>query len=250
MANKDWIERLQHFDRRWIFLIMALSIVLPLLRPLNLPIEASEMVKSAFYTVESLKEGDRVFLSLDLDPASTPELEPYFRALMLQLKRKKVRIVIATTWYAAPPLIERWIVETIETPIIHSDDTDYQGIRDGVYTKNVDYVWLGFREGKEATINKMAHDIRGTFDHRAKDGTLLDDIPIMEGIKSLANFDLVIAVSAGFPGIKEYVQQAQGRGKLRMIGACTAVSAPEIHTVLWCGSDSRACWWHVESCRI
>ena len=91
-----WTERIQKFDRRWIFLIMGISIVAPLLYPLNLPIEASEMVKASFYTVENLKEGDTVFLSLDLDPASTPELEPYYRALMLHLKRKKIKIVIAT----------------------------------------------------------------------------------------------------------------------------------------------------------
>ena len=223
-----WTERIQKFDRRWIFLIMGISIVAPLLYPLNLPIEASEMVKASFYTVENLKEGDTVFLSLDLDPASTPELEPYYRALMLHLKRKKIKIVIATTWYAAPPLIERWISETIESSIIKDGDKDYQGKPDSVYAKNEDYVWLGFREGKEATINKMANDIRATFDGRAADGTDLNEIAMMQGINSLRDFSLLIAVSAGFPGIKEYVQQAQGRGSgIPMIGACTAVSVPE-----------------------
>jgi hypothetical protein len=49
----------------------------------------------------------------------------------------------------------------------------------------------------------------------------------MDGIKALSDFDLIVMVSAGFPGIKEYIQQAQGRGNVPMVGACTAVSTPE-----------------------
>ena len=233
-SDQHWTEKLADFDRRWIFLAMALAITLPLFKPLNLPVEPSPMVKSAYYAVESLDDTKRVLLSLDLDPASTPELEPYYRAVILQLKRKGVKLVIVTTWYAAPPLVERWIKETIESQIVTDGPEE---LRDRKYVKNVDYVWLGFREGREATINGMATDLRGTYDHQATDGTALGDIPLMNDIESVADFDLVVMVSAGFPGIKEYVQQAQGRATrsdgtklpagVPMIGACTAVSTPE-----------------------
>lgn len=226
--GQHWTRRLQTFDRRWIFLAMGLAIVLPIFYPLGLPVKPSPMVKAAFYTVEGLEEGDRVLLALDLDPASTPELEPYFHAVALQLKRKNVKLVISTTWYAAPPLVERWITESIEAPIIRADDQSYDGPRDRAYRKNEDYVWLGFREGRQAIINRMATDLRGAFDHRAADGTPLADLRIMDGIRTLADFDLVVMVSAGFPGIKEYVQQAQARGGgVKMVGSCTAVSTTD-----------------------
>ncbi|MEE2829688.1 MAG: hypothetical protein VX498_10925, partial [Myxococcota bacterium] len=41
------------------------------------------------------------------------------------------------------------------------------------------------------------------------------------------DFDLIILVSAGFPGIKEYVLQVQGKDNLQMVGATTAVSGPD-----------------------
>jgi hypothetical protein len=225
--RKHWTETLQHVDRRWIFLVMGLAIVLPLLKPLNLPIKASDMVKAGYYTVEELKEGDRVLLSVDLDPASTPELEPYFKAVVLQLKRRGVKLVIVSTWYSAPPLVDRWIRESIVRPMVRPGEAGYDGVPDRAYVKNEDFVWLGFREGKDATINGFATDLPGTFDHRAADGTPLKDIPLMNGIKTLSDFDLVVLVSAGSPGLKEYVQQAQGRGNVRMVGACTAVSTTE-----------------------
>lgn len=225
--SQHWTDKLQTFDRRWVFLAMGIAIVVPLFVPLKLPVRPSAMVKAAYYTVEELQEGDRVLVSLDLDPASTPELAPYYEAVMLQLKRKGVKMVIVTTWYAAPPLVERWIKESIERPIAPPGTDGYSGLNDRPYEKNVDYVYLGFREGREATINGMATDLRGTYDNQTADGTPLDEIPLMNGIKTLADFDLVVMVSAGYPGIKEYVQQAQGRGNVPMVGACTAVSTPD-----------------------
>lgn len=240
MARRDtplhWTEKLQTFDRRWIFLAMAVAIVVPFLKPCNLPYKASPMVKSIYYTVEDLKEGDTVFLSLDFDPASTPELKPFFKAVLLHLKRKNVKLVMATTWYAAPPLIERYIAELIEQPIAPEGTEGYDGAPDRAYVKNVDYVWLGFREGKEAVIASFGKDIWGTFDGRANDGTPLEQIPMMRDYKRLEDFSLLVLISAGFPGVKEYVQQVQTRyttrgftgGGLRMVSSCTAVSTTDL----------------------
>lgn len=223
-----WTEKLHSFDRRWIFLAMAFAIVTPLLSPLNLPLKTSPMVESTFFAVDALEEGDRVFLSLDLDPASTPELEPFFRAVALHLKRKNVKLIIATTWYAAPPLIERWLTEVIEQPIIGPDTKGYEGVPDRAYKKNVDYVWLGFREGREAVITSMGKSLSKTFDGRTNDGTPISEIPMMEGIGALKDVNLTVMVSAGFPGIKEYVQYVQSRYGNPMVGATTAVSTTDL----------------------
>lgn len=223
----DWRYKLANFDRRWIFLAMAIAIVVPMIFPLGFPVKPTPMVQSTFNAIESLNEGDKVLLALDLDPASTPELEPFFWSVSLHLKRKNIKLVIATTWYAAPPLIERWIRSAIERPIVDKDDKQYKGPLDRAYKNKEDYVWLGFREGRQAVINGMATDLRNTFDGVAADRTPLDEIDIMDGIKTLSDFDMVVMVSAGFPGIKEYMQQAQARGNVKMVGACTAVSTTD-----------------------
>ena len=223
-----WTERVQRFDRRWLFLAMGLAIVIPLIFPIGLPIKAGPMTKAAFNSVEDLKAGDVVLISLDLDPASTPELEPFYRAVVLQLKRKHVKIVVTTTWYQAPPLVERWIREAIEQPLAPPGTPDYEGAPDGAYKKNVDYVYLGFREGREQTILRMGADLRQTFDGHADDGTPFDQIPMMTGIKRLSDFKLLVLVSAGYPGAKEYVQYVQLRYGLHMVVSTTAVSLTDL----------------------
>ena len=227
-SRLHWSQRLRTFDRRWVFLAMGLAVVIPFFAPLGLPVKPSPMVHALFNTVESLEAGDTAFLSLDFDPASTPELAPFFEAVVLHLKRKEVKLVLATTWYAAPPLIERYIREKIEQPIVAVASDGYAGKPDRAYQNNEDFVWLGFREGKAAVISAFGRDLRGTFDGKAADGTALDKIPLMDGKKQLKDFDLMVLISAGFPGVKEYVQLVQGRYDLPMVASCTAVSTTDL----------------------
>ena len=243
MSREHWSDRLQRFDRRWIFLVMGLAVVVPLFFPLGLPAKPDPMTKAAFNAVEALPSCEldeathqprpghrcaRVFVSLDLDPASTPEIEPFYRAVSLQLKRKHARLVFATTWYQAPPLVERYLRETVDAAIAPPGTAGYHGAPDLPYRKNVDYVNLGFRDGKGAIIQQFGSDLRGAFDGHADDGTPLDRIPMMQGLGKLKDFDLIVLVSAGFPGAKEYVQFVGTREKLPMIAACTAVSTTDL----------------------
>jgi hypothetical protein len=223
-----WSDRLQRFDRRWIFLIMGLAIVVPLYLPIGFPIKPRPMTKAAFNAVEELKPNDVVLVSMDLDPASTAELEPYYRAVILQLKRKNVKLAFTTLWYQAPPLVERWLRETVDVPIAPAGTPGYVGAPDRAYVRNVDYVYLGFREGKQNIMLGMGADLHHVFDGKTDDGTPLDSIPWMKTSRSLGDFKLMVLVSAGSPGAKEYVQYVQNRYNLRMVAVTTAVSTTDL----------------------
>jgi hypothetical protein len=218
MRGMAWAERLQRLDRRWMFVVMALAIVVPLYVPIGLPIKPSPMTKAAYSAVDELHAGDRVFVSLDVDPASTAELEPYYRAVILQLKRKHVKLAFATLWYQAPPLVERWLRETLDAPIAD----------EGRYVRGEDYVYLGFREGRQNVLLGLGADLPRVFDGTTADGTPLDSIPWLRDVRGLADFKLLVLVSAGSPGAREYVQYVQNRYGLRMVAAATAVSTTDL----------------------
>jgi hypothetical protein len=126
---------------------------------------------------------------------------------------------VLTLWYQAPPLVERWIRENIEAATFPGDRP---------YRKNEDYVWMGFREGKTVVIANLGQDLWATFAGRAADGTPLSEIPLLARIRRLADFPLLVLVSGGAPGAKEYVQQVQSRYDLRMVTAATAVQATDL----------------------
>jgi hypothetical protein len=54
----------------------------------------------------------------------------------------------------------------------------------------------------------------------------MDQIPMMNGVKSLKDFDLLVNISAGFPGLKEWVQFGADPAGVRIVGGSTAVQAP------------------------
>lgn len=205
------LHRFQHMDRRWIFLGMGLAILIPMLVPIDLPFAVDERVQSLYDAVEEIPSGSTVFISADFDPASRPELEPFFRANLHHLLRKDVKFVAATLWPSAPPLV---------MPIFEELTKRYGK----EYGK--DWCFLGFKDGKELAIKSIGENLPKTYpvDYR---GTPIEELPVAQGFKQLKDFPLVVLVSAGFPGIKEYVLQVQGQYDLTMVGATTAVSGPD-----------------------
>jgi len=205
------LQRFQALDRRWVFLGMAISILVPLLYPVSFSFKVDERVRSLYDAVEELPAGSTVLVSADFDPASRPELEPFFRANLDHLFRKDVKVVVLSLWEYAPPLVVP-ILDEIAT----RDHKEY----------GKDYVFLGYKPGKELAIKAIGENIPKTFPTDSR-GTPIGQIPIMQGFKQARDFPLLINVSAGFPGTREYVLQIQGQYDLRIASACTAVSAPD-----------------------
>jgi len=211
MTLFQFLERFQAMDRRWVFLGMAIAIIVPMLVPINFEFSVDERVQAMYDEVESLPAGSTVLVSADFDPASRPELEPFFRANLEHMFRRDIRVVMVTLWEFAPPLV---------VPIL-----DEMAARHGK-EYGTDYAYIGFKPGKELAIKAIGENIYKTFPEDPR-GNKVASLPIMQGFKQAKDFPLLVSVSAGFPGTREYVLQIQGQYNLNMISACTAVSAPD-----------------------
>jgi hypothetical protein len=216
---RSLVERLEGVGRRSIFVAMGLALTVPLLFPLGLPSRAASPVMAIYHAIEDLPEGSTVFVSVDLDPASMPELRPFLHAVLGHLKKRRHRVVLVSLWVQAPPLVERWIKETLDRPAFPGDRA---------YIANQDYVWLGFREGRQAIIASLGQDLAATFAGRAADGTPLTEIPMMRRLDRLSDFALLVLLSAGSPGARDYVQLVQARYGLRMVAAATASTTTDL----------------------
>lgn len=205
------LERIQNLDRRWVFLGMAIAIILPMLYPVSLPFKVEGQVQAIYDRIEALPEGSPVLVSADYDPSARPELDPFYRAVLHQLFRKNLRVVVITLWDTAPPMV---------APIVANIAAEHHKV------ETEDWAFLGFKSGKEAAIKSIGEDLIKTFptDPRGRDVATL---PIMKGIRSARDFPLIVNVSGGFPGTKEYVMQIQGQYSLNIVSSTTAVSGPE-----------------------
>ncbi len=204
-------------DRRWIFLLMALSVALPILLELQFPEQPTGLAQAVYDEIERLEEGDPVLLAFDFDPASEGELGPMATAFTRHCCEKKLKMYFMALWPVGPQMVDDAINKVIRA--------DFPTL---VYGQ--DYVNLGFKSGNEGVIKVIVTDLRGlyTTDDR---GTNVNEIPMMKGINSVQDFKLVINVSAGYAGTKEWVQYAATPypEKIRLVAGCTGVQAPLLY---------------------
>jgi len=79
-----------------IYGLMFVLFLIPILRPLGLPIRVTEAVRKSYEAVEALPAGSTVLIALQQVVSSYPECEPYNLALLRHLLSKPVRFVIVS----------------------------------------------------------------------------------------------------------------------------------------------------------
>ncbi|HPP51969.1 MAG TPA: hypothetical protein PK777_03385 [Thermoguttaceae bacterium] len=211
------LEKLQHLDRRWVFLMMLLAVAVPMLADWQVPEKSTLLVRQTFEAIDRLPEGSKILLSWDWDPSAEGELGPMANAFVRHCCQKKHKMVFIALW----PVGQQLIDDTIEKLI----QADYPHL---VYGR--DYVNLGFKPGNEGVIKVLLTDLRQLYTTDAR-GTNIEEIPVMRGLNTVRDFDLVVSVSAGYPGIKEWVQYASAAypNQVRLITGTTGVSAPLLY---------------------
>jgi hypothetical protein len=217
---RNFFEKLQTLDRRIIFIFVGVALVLPLFFPLNIKFSVTAPVKSFYDAIESLPPGSKVLLSADYDPGSMPELWPMHLAALRQMCRKNIKIISTQLWATGSPLAER----------------AFNMVAVDEYHKKygVDFVNLGFKEGREVVMVSMGNSIPQTFptDYH---GNKTTDLPIMQGVTNFSDLAMIVNISGGLPGTKEWILQVVSRFHIKLASGCTAVSAPEFYPYLQSG---------------
>ncbi len=209
-------EFLKNLDRRWIFLLMFLSVAIPILFELTFPEKATGLAKAVFDEIEALEPGDKVLMAWDFDPASEGELGPMATAFTYHCATKGLKMYYMSLWPVGPQMVDDNIAN-----VIHADFPDLE--------YGVDYVNLGYKSGYEGVIKVIVTDLRALYTTDAH-GTSVRDIPMMRGVESIQHMDLIVNVSAGYAGTPEWVLFAvTPYPDLRMVAGVTGVQAPMLY---------------------
>ena len=218
-AKGDLLVRLSRIDRRILFLIIFVCVAVPLLTGAKMKMSITQPVKGLYDAIDGLQPGSYVWLAADYDPGSMPELYPMNIVLLDHLFARNIKIISASLWAPGPPMAQRAF--------------------DAVAPKygkqyGIDYVNLGFKEGREAVMLSAAEDLRRTFP-RDFFNTPWESVPMLQDIRSLRDAKMIVSVSAGYPGVKEWIQQVGTRYGMRIGGGVTAVTAPEMYPYIQSG---------------
>lgn len=207
---------LQTLDRRWVFLMMFIAVTVPILAGWTFPENVSDNSRAAFAEMEKLQPGDKVLISYDFDPASAGELSPMATAFTYHAARRGAKLYYMSLWPVGPQMVEDSIHDILKP-----------GFADMRYGH--DYVNLGYKSGYEGVIKVIVTDFRKLYSTDSR-GQAIGQIPMMADVQSLQDMDMIVSVSAGYAGAKEWVQYAKTAypDKFSMLVGCTGVQAPPL----------------------
>ena len=208
----DVLLKFSKMDRRWIFLIIGLSVLLPLFFPIGLPIRATGTTQRVYDSFDTLEPNSKVLLSCEYGPSTKPEIHPMVIAVLHQLFRDNHKVYVTCLWPDGQFLASEALREVA-------------GDYGKVYGE--DYVILGYRPGSEAVIKGMVRDLRAIFSTDVKN-TKVEEIPMMEGVYKFEDFDFLFSASAGFPGSLEWMQYATDNTNVKMSTGTTSIMVNDI----------------------
>ena len=211
----SWTRRVLSLDRRLIFILVGVGTALPLLFPVNLPIAVTPRVQAAHDVIDNLKPGSTVLLALDFEPDVMAELLPMSKAVLRHCFQKNLKVIVLTLYPAGPGLCEQAIRSASEAE---------------KKVRNVDYVFLGYKSGFQTVMIGIGESIRQQFPVDFYH-TPLDSIPVMRGVDSYKQIDLVVNLTAS-SGADYWIQFAATRYRKPLVLGTTAVMATDYYPYL------------------
>jgi hypothetical protein len=210
-------EKMLAVDRRWIFLLVGVSLLVPILpfAAIDVKFSVSEESQKLFDGLKELPPGSKVLVTFDYDPPSAPELQPMADACLKYLFSRNLKVIIMGLWPQGPQQAEISVQRALAEPAIAAKNLQY----------GIDYVNLGFQSGNEFVIQRMGSDFKEAFPRDTR-GNGYDDLQLLRNVKNFSNVDFVFNLSAGYPGTVEWVQVAADRYNVKLGAANTAVQAP------------------------
>jgi len=213
--KKSMLERLLLIDRRYVFICIALAVIIPILFHISFREIATDIVRDLYEEIDELPPGSRIMLSFDYAPTTAPEIQPMVDAIIWHAAKKNLKIYMMAVWPTGHSLIG----QTIDSVLI----PEFPDLVDGV-----DYMNLGYKAGNQGLIRVIVDDIKRMYSTDAN-GTDIDLIPMMKTVTSLKDMDFIVSFGGGFPGVKEWILFAGDPGNIKVGGCCTAVSAPLLY---------------------
>ena len=208
----------KNMPRQLIFVLIALSVAIPLVIKLGLPNNVTREVRQVYDEIDQLDSGSAVLISFDHEASSLPEVKPMAVAILRHCFSKDLK-VIGLALLAEGTVIGDGILREVAKEY----DKEY----------GEDYLFLGFRPQYQAAILGMGEDIKRVFPQDYKNISL-EQIPMIRDIKNYQDISLIISVADGdMPAY--WVDYAVSRYHKKVSAAVTAVMATSFYPFLASG---------------
>lgn len=204
-------HKLDKLDRRWVFVLVWIAVIIPLIVPASFKISISPEAQSLYDAVESLPDSSTVILTFDIWPNALAETEPMARAALHHLFRKNMYVITVANIPLGGPSVAEHVTRELAK--------EYHK------TYGVDFVNLGYKPGYVTVLRGMGTSIEGIFP-TDNTGTPLSQLPLMQRVKNYDQVDFIFVV-ADNATLDYWVSIVNAQFKKKIGAGVTAVQAPK-----------------------
>ena len=222
MVNGNIWTKLGQIDRRILWTVQFIIMVVVLLRPIGLPIRVSRESQNMFDFYESIPQGSIVWFEFGYDPSGEHEISPMVSALFHHAFQRGLRVVGSGLWMFGPTLGQN-IFEEIGPQY----EAEY----------GIDFVNLGYNPGGEMLAKALVDDVWTTVRGVDHFGTPLSELPLMAEVPKLTK-DYVAAITVfaeGSPGATAWLHSVTQPTGIPLTEGCITMSVPQAMPYLQSG---------------
>ena len=212
-------EKMEKMDRRWIYLMVAITVIFPFIVPAKLPISITPEVTSLYDAVEAVPNGSNVMVVFDYYPSTIAECEPMTIAALHHFFRKDCKVITLSNI----PLGGPSMAESVTRMMAEKYNKVY----------GVDYVNLGYKYGYVAVLSGMGQSIEAIFP-TDNSGTPLSELPMMDSIINYNDISFIFEVADNATA-DYWVSIVNAQYGVPMGCGTTAVSAPKYYAFVSAG---------------
>lgn len=217
-------ELITKLDRRWVFLSLAIVVVISLLVEFKIPIRVNKEVQTIYDFVEATEAEKYIHLAIDYDPGSLAEMHPMTFAILEQMLAKDIRVIMTSLSQNGPGMAELAMLEIMDSVRIKYDKEVNYG---------EDISFLGYKPYPAIVIMGMGQNYRLSFPSDYYN-TPLDSLPMMQGIVNYDDIEGIILIT-GTSGIEYWIAYANGRYNAPLAAGVTGVMAADYYPYLRSG---------------
>ncbi len=221
MEKENILIRLQRIDRRWIYLVLWLVVMIPLIFPFKIQPQPTPSVEKLFNYIDTMPENKALAISVDFTPDTRAELQPMVVALLRHAFATQHRVGILTVQVYGLGLAEE-AIRQVTAEFNANANTRADSV---IYGE--DYVFWGWTTPVLTVMLGMGERITNVFpiDYY---GNRTETLPIMQHIKNYDDIGILVTIAASaIP--RSWINYAQTQFGVNLSCGITAVSAADFY---------------------
>lgn len=201
-----------------IYALVILALLIPLVKPLGIPVKITADTRKFYAAIEDLQPGDVVLWDINFQLAGASELAPQITAMAYHMAERGAKCVIMSMHPEAYP----FALDAVE---------EFKALG-GVYGEDV--VYLGYLPGEEVAIASLLSDLHQTVPNDYA-GTPIASLPLTANVRTGNDLSTVVSINTNASGPAYWTRQVQAFENLDLLFASQASLKTQIQTYLATG---------------